>query len=152
MAMADLRRLLGDLGRVHAQLDAAVSLRLRSEFGLPLVLLEMMTVLAETENCRVHDLAARLGVSNGAASKLVDRLEAARYCRRLPNPEDRRSCLLVLTSTGRQTFEHASQAVDEELERLFGTCLSATQITELAATLRELLAAVQRHGPPRKSH
>ena len=144
--MADLRQLLGDLGRAHVQLDAAVNLRLRGEFGLQLVLLEVMTVMAETESCRVQDLAARLGMSNGGASKLVDRVEAAGHYRRLPNPQDRRSCVPVLTITGRQTFERASQAADEELERLFGACLSAAQTTNLAATLRDLLTAGSR--PP----
>ena len=144
--MVDLRQLLADLGRVHVQLDAAVNLRLRREFGLQLVLLEVMTVMAETESCRVQDLAARLGVSKGGASKLADRVEAAGHCRRLPNPEDRRSCLLALTTTGRQTFERASQAANEELERLFGACLSAAQITDLAAALRDLLTAGSR--PP----
>jgi len=38
--MTELRRLFSDLGRIHAQLVAAVDLRLRSELGLPLVLFD----------------------------------------------------------------------------------------------------------------
>jgi MarR family transcriptional regulator, organic hydroperoxide resistance regulator len=141
MAMADPRSVFDDIRQVRAQLSAAVSLRLRSELGLPLAWVEMMTAMAKTRNCRVHDLSASLGVSAGAASKLADRLEAAGYCRRIPNPGDRRSSLLQLTPAGRRAFRQASQAMDEELDRLLAARLSVAQLRELAGTLRDLRAA-----------
>lgn len=139
--MADLRRVFRNVGRVQAQLQIAVNLRLRSELGLPLVLLESMTAIAEAGTCRVQQLAASLGVPAGSASKLADRLCALGYCRRLPNPEDRRSSLLQLTAAGQRKLAAAARCVDQELERLFTPLLSTRQITELAATLRELLQA-----------
>jgi DNA-binding MarR family transcriptional regulator len=144
MAMADLRRIFSDVGHVHAQLEAAVTLRLRSELGLPLVLFDALTVIAEAEYCRVHDLASVLCVSAGGASKLVDRLAALGCCRRLPNPGDRRSSLLQLTPAGQRKLAEASRSVDQELERLLGPVLSAAQIAELAVILRDL----RRAGPP----
>jgi DNA-binding MarR family transcriptional regulator len=72
--MADLRRVFSDVRRVQAQLEAAVNLRLQGELGLPLVLFESMTAIADTGSCRVHELATGLGVSAGSASKLADRL------------------------------------------------------------------------------
>jgi MarR family transcriptional regulator, organic hydroperoxide resistance regulator len=142
--MADLRRVFSDVGQVQAQLVAAVDLRLRSEFGLSLVLFESMTVIAEAERCRVQDLAAGLDVSAGGASKLVDRLGAFGYCRRLPNPSDRRSSLLELTLAGQRILAEARRSVDEELERLLGGVLSSAQIRQLSATLEDLRFS----GPP----
>ena len=139
--MADLRQVFRDVGRVQAQLEAAVNLRLQGELGLPLVLFDSMTAIADTECCRVQELAAGLGVSAGSASKLADRLCALGYCRRLPNLEDRRSCLLQLTPAGHQKLAAAARSVDRELERLLRPVLSATQIAELAATLRVLHGA-----------
>jgi MarR family transcriptional regulator, organic hydroperoxide resistance regulator len=139
--VADLRRVFGDVGRVQARLATAVNLRLRGELGLPLVLFESMTAIAEAENCRVQELAAGLGVSAGSASKLADRLCALGYCRRLPNPEDRRSCLLRLTPAGQRKLLVAEQSVDQELERLLKPVLSAIQITQFAGTLRALRCA-----------
>jgi hypothetical protein len=66
--MADLRRVFSDVGRVQAQLEAAVSLRLQGEFGLPLVLFESMTAIADTDSCRVRELANGLGSSPASAS------------------------------------------------------------------------------------
>jgi MarR family transcriptional regulator, organic hydroperoxide resistance regulator len=141
--MVDLRRVLSDVTRVQAQLEAGVNLRLRSELGLSLVLFDSMTVIGEVEACRVQDLAAALYVSAGGASKLVDRLAALGYCRRLPNPDDRRSSLLRLTPIGQQRLTAAGRLVDEELERLLGPRLSVVQISEFAAVLQEL-----RRAPP----
>ena len=145
--MTDLRRLLSDMRRVNARLAAAVDHRLRNELGLPLGLFEPMAVIAESQGCRVYDLAARLGVSSGGASKLADRLEAGGYCRRLPNPDDRRSSFLELTPAGRETIARAGLAVDGELEQLLGTVLSTAQIREFAVTLRCLRSAVLRLPP-----
>jgi MarR family transcriptional regulator, organic hydroperoxide resistance regulator len=138
--MTDPRRVFDDMGRVRAQLAVAVNLRLQDECGLPLIWAELLSVIATAEPCRVHDLSAQLGLSAGGASKLVDRIEAAGYCRRRPNPGDRRSSLLELTPVGRQMAELASRAIDEELERLLAAPLSEAQIRELAATLRDLRA------------
>jgi MarR family transcriptional regulator, organic hydroperoxide resistance regulator len=148
--MVGLWRVFSDMRRVQAQLETVVNLRLRSEFGLPLVLFESMTAIADTESCRVHELAAGLGVSAGSASRLADRLCALGYCQRLPNLDDRRSAFLQLTSTGQLKLAAAARSVDQELESLLRPVLSAAQIAELAATLRELRCAGM--GPPAQPH
>ena len=123
-----------------------MNLRLQGELGLSLVLFKSMTAMADAESCRVHELAAGLGVSAGGASKLADRHCALGYCQRLPNLEDRRSALLQLTPAGRRELAAAARSIDQELERLIRPVLSAAQIAELAATLRELRRAGL--GPP----
>jgi DNA-binding MarR family transcriptional regulator len=134
----ELRRLFGDLGRIHARLVSVVDLRLRSELGLPLALFDSMNAIGDVRDCRVHDLAATLGMTSGGASKLVDRLWALGYCQRLPNTGDRRSNLLGLTPAGRQLLARASLIVDEELDRSFGRVLSEAQVRELATILDAL--------------
>jgi MarR family transcriptional regulator, organic hydroperoxide resistance regulator len=140
--VADVRRLFTELERASVQIVAAVDLRLRGEAGLPLVLFEPMSVVAGRGNCRVYDLAAELGVSSGAASKLVDRLEARGYCRRLRNPGDRRSCLLELTPAGAARLATAERVVDAELNGMLGSCLSRDEVSQLAALLHDLRAAM----------
>jgi MarR family transcriptional regulator, organic hydroperoxide resistance regulator len=144
--MAELRRVFSDVRHVQARLQTTVNLRLRSELGLPLVLFESMTAIAETDCCRIQELAAGVGVSAGSASKLADRLCALGYCQRLASPEDRRSSILQLTPVGQRKLAAAARCVDQELEHLLRRVLSAAQIRELAATLRELRWAGP--GPP----
>jgi DNA-binding MarR family transcriptional regulator len=138
----ELRRLFSDLGRIHAQLVSVMDLRLRSELGLPLALFDSMNAIGDARDCRVHDLAATLGMTSGGASKVVDRLWVLGYCQRLPNTGDRRSNLLGLTPAGRQLLAQANLIVDEELDRLFGTALSEVQVRELARILHALDAPV----------
>jgi MarR family transcriptional regulator, organic hydroperoxide resistance regulator len=95
--LSDLRGLFNDLIRFEIELWNAIDARLKSEFGLPLTHFEPMSVIDTVPGCRVYDIANELGITTGGTSKLVDRIEASGYCRRLPNPDDRRSSLLELT-------------------------------------------------------
>ena len=141
---SDLRQLFNDLIRFEIELWNAVDARLKSEFGLPLTHFEPMSVMDRLPNCRVYDIAAELGITTGGTSKLVDRIEASGYCRRLPNPDDRRSSLLELTPEGKRLFAKAGVAFDEELQRWLGTAVPERTLRQFASTLARLRAASQR--------
>jgi MarR family transcriptional regulator, organic hydroperoxide resistance regulator len=139
--VSDLRRLFSDIIRFEIELWNAVDARLKSEFDLPLTHFEPMSVMDRLPGCRVYDIAAELGITTGGTSKLVDRIEAHGYCRRLPNPADRRSSLLELTPEGRRLFAEAGAAFDDELERRLGTAVPERTLRQFAATLTRLRAA-----------
>jgi len=129
--MSDLRWLFNDLIRFEIELWNAVDARLKGEFGLPLTHFEPMSVIDRIPGCRVYDIANELGITTGGTSKLVDRIEASGYCRRLPNPDDRRSSLLA----------KAGAALDEELQRRLGSALPERTLRQFASTLTRLRAA-----------
>jgi MarR family transcriptional regulator, organic hydroperoxide resistance regulator len=140
----DLRGLFNDLIRFEIELWNAVDARLKSEFGLPLTHFEPMAVMDRRPGCRVYDIASELGITTGGVSKLVDRIEAGGYCRRRPNPADRRSSLLELTPEGRRVFAEAGVAFDEELQRWLGDPVPERTLRQFAVTLARLRAAGQR--------
>jgi MarR family transcriptional regulator, organic hydroperoxide resistance regulator len=140
--MSDVRHMFLELGLASARLSSAVDSCLRRELGLPLVLFQPMSVIAGRRDCRVHDLAEELAISSGGASKLTDRLEARGYCRRLPNPGDRRSAVLELTPAGASHLAAGEHVVEAELQRMLGQRLSAAEVTRLIAVLRELRTAI----------
>ena len=144
--MSDLRGLFNDLIRFEIELWNAVDARLKSEFGLPLTHFEPMSVMDRLPGCRVYDIASELGITTGGVSKLVDRIEASGYCRRRPNPADRRSSLLELTPEGRRVFAEAGVAFDEELQRWLGDPVPGRTLAQFAATLARLRAAGQGAG------
>ena len=45
-------------------------------------------------------LVERLSMSPGAVTAMIDRLESRGYVERIPNPEDRRSALVLITKAG----------------------------------------------------
>jgi MarR family transcriptional regulator, organic hydroperoxide resistance regulator len=140
----DLRQLFNEIIRFEIELWNAVEARLKAEFNLPLTHFEPMSVMARLGPCRVYDIASELGITTGGASKLIDRIEASGHCRRRPNPADRRSSLLELTSAGRQLFADAGTAFDDELERRLGAPLPQRTMQQFAATLGRLRAAGHR--------
>lgn len=144
--MTDLRQLFNDIIRFEIELWNAVDTRLKSEFSLPLTHFEPMSVIARLPGCRVYDIASELGITTGGTSKLVDRIEASGYCRRLPNPADRRSSLLELTPEGQRLLAEAGQTFDEELQRLLGTAVPERTLRQFAATLSRLRTAGHRIG------
>ena len=139
--MTDLRRVFNDIVRFEIELWNAVDARLKSEFDLPLTHFEPLSVIERIPGCRVYDIATELGITSGGTSKLVDRIEAKGYCRRLPNPADRRSSLLELTSAGKNLLAEAGAVFDEELQRWLGAALPERTLRQFAATLARLRAS-----------
>jgi MarR family transcriptional regulator, organic hydroperoxide resistance regulator len=138
LIVTDLRRLFNDIVRFEIEIWNAVDARLKAEFDLPLTHFEPMSVIERVPDCRVYDIATELGITTGGTSKLVDRIEASGYCRRLPNPADRRSSVLELTAAGRRVLEQAGDAFDEELRRLLGSAVPERTLRQFAATLARL--------------
>jgi MarR family transcriptional regulator, organic hydroperoxide resistance regulator len=142
----ELRQLFSDLIRFEIEIWNAVDARLKADFDLPLTQFEPMSVIDRIPGCRVYDIAGELGITTGGTSKLVDRIEARGYCRRLPNPDDRRSSLVELTADGRRALAEAGEAFDEELQRWLGAAVPERTLRQFAATLSRLRSAGQEIG------
>lgn len=85
---------------------------------------------------RVQDLTGDIGITVGAVSKLVDRLERDGLAERSPNPANRRSSLITLTAHGRECLLAASAVAQEVL----GDAVDGEDLPALTATLRRLQA------------
>jgi DNA-binding MarR family transcriptional regulator len=141
LIVTDLRRLFDDLIRFEIELWNAIDARLKRDFDLPLTHFEPMLVIDRLSGCRVYDIATELKITTGGTSKLVDRIEASGYCRRVPNPTDRRSSLLELTPEGSRILAEASAAFDQELQRWLGAALPERTLRQFAGTLARLRQA-----------
>ena len=84
--------------------------------------------------CRVQDISDRLGITAGAVSKLVDRLEHDGLVTRTPNPGNRRSSLLQLTADGAEELA-AAQAVGD---RIMGIAVGDEDLEPLTTALQRL--------------
>jgi MarR family transcriptional regulator, organic hydroperoxide resistance regulator len=134
----DLVELFRELVRLETELWNRVEARVQQAHGLPLAWLEVMQVVSATEDCRVLDIAKALSITVGGASKVVDKVEAAGWCRRQPSPTDGRSNLIQLTEAGEGLLEAANIAFASALASDVGTAASASELDQLLATLRRL--------------
>ncbi len=87
-------------------------------------------------------LADRMGMTRGAASKLVDRLLAKELVTRQERSDDRRFQDIALTPAGRRLVPALAAIADENDEEFFSP-LSAEERRVLVGTLKKL---VQAHG------
>lgn len=137
----DAATLFSDLIRFETELWNAVGARLTAEHGLELHYFEPMQVMARTPECRVQEIAEALSITIGGTSKLVDRIEAAGWCRRRPNPEDRRSSFVELTPAGRRLLASAGRTFTDEVEARLRAPLGARDFEAFGATIRRLREA-----------
>jgi MarR family transcriptional regulator, organic hydroperoxide resistance regulator len=139
--MVDLKQLFSDLIRFETELWNAVDARLRDEHDLPLHRFEPMQIIASTPDCRVYDIAGALSLTTGGVSKIVDAIEASGYCKRRPNPDDRRSSIIELTPAGKRVLANATTTFEPELEARLGSALSDRVLEQLSSALSGLRAA-----------
>jgi DNA-binding MarR family transcriptional regulator len=133
-----LKSLYDNVIRYEIQLWTAIDTALHGECGLQLTWFEILRFLASHGDCRVQDMAAEFGITVGGTSKVVDRIEAAGYCKRRANPSDRRSSLIALTPEGRGVLEHATTVFERELQLRIGSVIDKQAVRTLNATLTTL--------------
>lgn len=100
---------------------------------------------ANGRRLRPSEIAARILVTSGTLTPMLDRLESAGFVRREPNPDDRRSVIVSLTERGdaalaeyREQFRIAIEgAVPAELRTRLAECMDRLSdgLDQLAETM-----------------
>jgi len=85
-------------------------------------------------------LAEGMGLSSGAMTNRLDRLEAAGLVRRLPDPDDRRGVLVEPTEAGHAAWDRATDT-QAGREALIASALTEDEKEQLHALLRRLMRA-----------
>jgi DNA-binding MarR family transcriptional regulator len=85
-------------------------------------------------------LAEEMGLSSGAMTNRLDRLEAAGLVRRLPDPDDRRGVLVEPTKAGHAAWDSATDT-QAGREALIASALTDAEKEKLHALLRRLMRA-----------
>jgi DNA-binding MarR family transcriptional regulator len=92
--------------------------------------LSAMSVLLNSGDQLMGELAAQERVQPPSMTRIVNSLEASAYVARRPDPRDHRQCLVTLTESGRQVLLANRRRRDEWL---------AVRIAELEPADREVL-------------
>jgi DNA-binding MarR family transcriptional regulator len=118
------------LARALQRLDATHR-RMRRQFATDLGLsgseFSALMLISQIRDLTPKQLAVQLGLTNGAVTAMTDRLDANGWIHRIPNPSDRRSLYLEVTSKG----EIAVQKVAADyLEMVADAVQSSKQLAE----------------------
>ena len=95
---------------------------------------------------RVSGLGGGLGITNAAASQMLDRLVQQGLILRSEDPSDRRAKQLVLTDKGRQILDKSVQARQSWLTDL-SEALTAEEKKQVVAALNLLIEKANLLGP-----
>ncbi len=68
--------------------------------GLSLPNMHTIEILGIFGDLRMKELASKIGVTTGTLTITIDKLEKKGLVKRIPNPSDRRSYLITLTTEG----------------------------------------------------
>ena len=80
-------------------------MRLKKEAGLSMSQLSTLFRLYHAEECGVSDIGKKLGITNAAASQMVDKLVDEGLLERADDPDDRRAKIITLTAEGRALIQ-----------------------------------------------
>jgi len=134
-------REVAELQTATDQMDEAVAQRL----GVNRTDLRCLGLLFARGPLSAGQLAAASGLSPGAATTALDRLERAGYAVRTRGAHDRRSVLVEMTPVARQRIEELYGPVGEEGRRLLER-YSDEELRFLSAFLRDGLALQAKHA------
>lgn len=107
---------------LHASLliKAELEQRLHEETGMLLADNEaLLNVGHADEPPRMSDIASRLVLSPGGATKVIDRLERMGYVIRTPDPTDRRATIIEITDAGREAMQRNRKIIDSGLRAVW---------------------------------
>ncbi|EIV95021.1 MarR family winged helix-turn-helix transcriptional regulator [Frankia sp. QA3] len=124
------------------QVRIAVDEALRASVGLTLRRFKVLQLLADSEPCRLRDLADAVSVAPRTMTEMVDGLESDGLVVRRSHPTDRRAVLLALTPAGREALAVGRRRRAETVAG-FTRHLTGAQRAQLV----ELLASIPRHVP-----
>lgn len=99
--------------------------------------------------CGVSDIGSDLGVTNSAASQMLDRLVQLGLITRLEDPADRRGKQIDLTEKGRQILSKSSHSYVNWMENL-AKSLTSEQQEQVRHSLAILIDKSRQLGPVQK--
>jgi DNA-binding MarR family transcriptional regulator len=133
-----------DLVRVETRLYNAVAERVRAEAGVGAGHFELLRYVRDHPDARVADLASAFAIGVGTTSKIVDRLENEGWMERRPNPANRRSSLLALTSAGQAVVSRAEPAWQAAIQEILGGAIASDELAALSLTLGAVRSDLER--------
>ncbi|MEA1898768.1 MAG: MarR family transcriptional regulator [Bacteroidota bacterium] len=95
------------------------SKKIQKEYGVSIPQLMCLDYLGSMKDFRSTqgNIARYLNLNSSTMSGIVDRLESKGFVARLPNPEDRRTVFISLTSNGAKLLEVSPQLLHKRLSK-----------------------------------
>jgi DNA-binding MarR family transcriptional regulator len=125
-------------------IETTVRARLRTEFDTTLPRFDVLAQLDAAEAAlTMGELSARLMVTSGNVTGLIDAMESEGLVARQPHPTDRRSTLIGMTAQGRDLFDRMAPAHAGWIEAMMAG-MSHAEVNTLMKLMGRLKASAAR--------
>ena len=118
---------------------------LARQCGLSISEIAALEYLMQSGELTPRQLGARLAMTSGSVTALVDRLERIDYVQRIPHPTDRRSLLIRPTGPGIESVRQKQEALASEMLALHER-LSAQERVAVGQYMQALNSIITRHA------
>ena len=108
--------------------------------------LECLTIIERRGGVTAGELAKESGLTTGAVTGVIDRLERAGYARRSPDEVDRRKVLIEVTPRFDERARRIWGPMAREWQQLIGKRFTAEQLEVVADFLRASTEIGRRHS------
>ena len=132
--------------RAAASADAALDARAAERLGISATDLQCLTIVEQGGGVTAGRLATESGLTTGAVTSVVDRLERAGYARRVRDQTDRRKVNVEVTPAFYASAEEVWGPIASDWERQLGARFSAAQLTTIADFLEQARELAARHS------
>ena len=130
---ADFRRAFREWSETYMKLTMHEMIRISKETGLSLTQLSSLLHIYHGNDCGVSTIGDHLGVTNAAASQMIDRLVQHGFVTRSEDSTDRRVKNLKLTEKGKAIVQGGIAALHRQIENLMNTLTIEEQETIIFA-------------------
>jgi len=107
--------------------------------------LKLLQLLSVAHTQTIGELAAFLGVSSAAASKMVDKLVQGKWLSRIVGPADRRAAHVYLTPRSRKLLANYDAKRRQKLAKVFHGC-SPSDLRNVAQLMDKITGAIVNHS------
>ena len=141
--------LIGDLitrYRTAANRDAALDKLAAARLGVSVGDLQCLNIVESRHGLTAGELATESGLTTGAVTAVIDRLERVGYARRVRDEHDRRKVKVEVTD---EFYARASEIwapVAAEWQQVLADGFSADELATIVAFLTQVEALAERHA------
>ena len=129
----------------NSAMSVLLSQTIADKVGIANTDLECMSFLEQDGPMTAGRLAEMTGLTSGAVTRMIDRLEAAKYVRRRGDPSDRRRVVVELNPTRMKEFERFYGPMTGESVALLDRYTDA-QLELIAGLLAQMTDFGRRHA------
>ena len=131
--------------RASGNQDSAFENLAADRLGVNRTDLHCLNAIENAAGLTAGDLAAEVGLTSGAVTGVVDRLERAGFARRVPDPEDRRRVKVEVTPEFYAQAEQIWGPLAAEWEASLANHFTAAELTRITDFLRLTNEVGKRH-------